>query len=352
MVGDRLFLLSNEGVEKEIVQALRVEDGQGAWTTTIGKVGNPKQQPNYPAARSTPTVDGDRLYALGSDGDLACLETATGKIVWRKNLRADFEGQPGTWAYAESPLIDGEQLICAPGGTNATVIALNKKTGEPIWKSAVPGGDQAAYASAVKADIGGVQQYIQFLQNGVVALEAKSGKFLWRYGRTAKGSPANIPTPVARDGFVYSAGGTSGGGLVKVTASQGEWTTEPVYFSAKLPTSIGGAVEIGGYLYGTTGQALLCVEFATGKVKWSDRSVGAASICYADGCLYLHSERGDLALVEANPEAYHELGRFSLPDQPERGASKAWSYPVVANGRLYVRDLGSLWCYQVGADGK
>jgi outer membrane protein assembly factor BamB len=347
VVGDRLYLLSNRGLDDEFVEALEVKDGQKAWSTRLGKVGNPDQQPSYPAARSTPTVDGDVLYAISSDGDLACLETATGKPRWQKSLRTDFGGRPGRWAYAESPLIDGDVLACTPGGKEATLVALDKKTGDVRWKCAVPGGDEAAYASVIVVEAGGVKQYVQFLQNGVVGVDAKTGKFLWRYDKTAQKSPANIPTPVAHEGSVYSATGLGGAGLVKLEVKGESVAAEPVYLTPKLPTSIGGAVQLGEYLYGTNTGGLVCAEFATGKVKWQDRCVGPGAVCCADGCLYVHGENGEAALVEATPDAYHEKGRFTPPGQPNRGQSKAWAYPVVANGRLYLRDLGVLWCYDV-----
>ncbi len=347
VVGERLYLLTNKGMEEEFVRALEVKDGKQAWSTRIGKVGNPNQEPSYPAARSTPTVDGELLYALGSDGDLVCLERATGQVRWQKNLRTDFGGQPGIWAYAESPLIDGDVLVCTPGGAEATLVALNKRTGQLLWKSPVPGGDQAAYASAIVATVAGVRQYVQFLQKGLVGVDAKSGKFLWRYDKTAQGSPANIPTPVGRDNYIYSATGRGGGGLIKLNVNQNRAEPEQVYSSPRLPTAIGGAVLVGDYLYGTTSQALVCADFKTGDIKWTDRGVGAGSLCYADGRLYLHGESGELALVEATPEGYREKGRFIPPDQPDRGQSKAWAYPVVANGRFYIRDFGVLWCYDV-----
>lgn len=347
IVGDRIFVLSNEGVDNEFVQALNVSDGKQVWTTKIGKVGNPNQRPSYPAARSTPTVDGDSLYALGSDGDLVCMESSTGKIRWQKSVRKEFDGKPGTWAYSESPLVDGDVLVCTPGGSTATLVALKKASGDTIWKCAVPGGDEAAYSSAIIVATGGIKQYVQMVQKGLVGVDAKTGKLLWRYDRTAQKSPAVIPTPVADDGRIYSAASRAGGGLVKLKVDNGAVEAEEVYFSAKLPAGIGGAVKVGDFLYGTTGQGLLCVEFATGNVKWEDRAIGAASICYADGRLYLHGENGDVALVEATPDAYREKGRFTPPDQPNRGPSKAWAYPVVANGRLYIRDLDSLWCYEI-----
>lgn len=349
VVGDRLYLLSNQGLDNEFVQELDGKDGKRVWSQRIGKVGNPDQQPNYPAARSTPTVDGEWLFALGSDGDVACLERATGKVRWQKNLRKDYGGQPGTWAYSESPLIDGEAVVCTPGGGDATLVALNKKTGELVWKCAVPGGEQAAYTSALAIEVGGVRQYIQMLQKGLVGVEANTGKLLWRYDRTAKGSPAVIPTPVADGDFIYSAGARSGGGGVRLKVNGGTFEAEQAYYSPKLPTSVGGAVKVGESLYGTSAGALLCLEFTTGTVKWDDRSIGAAALCYADGRLYLHGENGEVALVEATPEAYREKGRFKPTDLPDHGASKSWAYPAVANARLYIRDLGTLWCYDIKA---
>ena len=348
VVGNRFYLVSNEGMEKEFVQALEVSDGKRAWSTPIGKVG-PNEGPQYPGARSTPTVDGDSIYALGSDGDLVCLETSSGRIKWNKNLRGDFGGKPGKWAYAESPLIDGDVLVCTPGGSEATLVALNKKTGAVMWKSAVPGGDQAGYASIVKMDFGGAKQYVQFLEKGVAGVSAKDGKFLWRYDKTGQGSPANIPTPLAEDGYVYSGAGRSGGGLIKLKPKDGAFEVEEVIFTPKLPTAIGGAVKIGDHFYGTAGQALLCAEFKTGKLKWEERSVAPGSLCYADQRLYIHGENGDVALVEATPEGYREKGRFTPPGQPERARTKAWSYPVVANGRLFIHDLGTLWAYDIKA---
>jgi outer membrane protein assembly factor BamB len=346
VVGDKVYLMGNQGTDDEFVQALDVADGKQIWRTRVGKVG-PNKGPQYPGSRSTPTVDSALTFALGSDGDLACLDTGTGKMRWQKNLRTDFGGQPGNWAYAESPLIDGDTLVCTPGGADATILALNKQSGDVIWKSALPEADQAAYASAIVVEAPGGRQYVQFLQKGLVGVDAKTGKSLWRYDKTAKGSPANIPTPVAHDTFVYSGAGRSGGGLVNLKATQEGTSAEEVYFTPKLPTSIGGAVFVDGYLYGTNSQGLLCANFANGEVKWQERGVGAGSVCYADGRLYVHGEKGDVALVEATPQEYREKGRFSLPEQPERGKSQAWAYPVVANGRLYTRDLGVLWCYDI-----
>ena len=351
VVGDRIYLISNEGMENEFALALSTKDGSRVWSTKLGGVGNPKQNPSYPASRTTPTVDGKYLYALGSDGDLVCLESANGKERWRKSLRADFDGKPGVWAYSESPLIDGDALICTPGGSNATMVALNKNTGATIWKCALPEGGDASYACPIAFESGGVKQYVQFLQKGLIGVEAKTGKLLWRYERSAQGSPAVIITPLADGDYIYSGAFRAGGALVKPVKQAGDFTTEEIYFDNKLPVGLGGVVKVGNYLYGSTGQGVICVDFKTGEIKWEERGIGPSSWLVADGRLYLHAERGDVALLEPTPEAYREKGRFSPPDQPTRlnQMEKAWAYPVIAAGRLYLRDQNSLWCYDIKA---
>jgi outer membrane protein assembly factor BamB len=352
VVGRRIYLMSNRGMENEFVQALSTDDGKPVWTTRVGNVGNPNQNPPYAKARSTPTVDGDYIYALGSDGDLACLEARTGKIRWQKNVRQEFGGQPGEWAYAESPLVDGDLVVVTPGGTEATLAALNKKTGDVIWKSAVPGAADACYASATIMEVGGVKQYVQFLKVGVIGVDAKTGKFLWKFDKTAETRMGgNIPTPVAYHEYVYSASGMTGGGMAKISSTGGTFSAESVYFGKKMPAAIGGVVPVGDYLYGTGSQTLNCVELKTGTVKWEERCVGPGSICYADGRLYLHGENNEVALVEATPDGFHEKGHFTPPNPPTKRQERAWAYPVVANGRLYIRDLGTLWCYDVKGSG-
>jgi outer membrane protein assembly factor BamB len=351
VAGGRIYLVSNKGLDDEFVQARRVKDGEPVWTTSIGKVGPNTPAYPFPGSRSTPTVDGAFLYALGSDGDLVCLKASDGTKVWHKNLRTDFGGQPGQWAYSESPLVDGDLVVCTPGGKDATLVALDKRKGSEIWKSAVPGGDKAAYASIIVVEIGGLKQYVQFLGDGLVGLDAKDGRFMWRYGKTGA-TPANIPTPVAGGSYVYSASGMAGGGLVKLKLAKDVITADPVYFHKNLPTSIGGSILLDQFLYGTNGRGLMCVEYTTGKEKWQEMGVGAGAVCYADGRIYVHGEdTGAVALVEATPLGYLEKGLFTPPDQPDHGKSKAWTYPVVANGRLYLRDMGVMWCYDIKDSG-
>jgi outer membrane protein assembly factor BamB len=357
IIGDRIYLMTSTK-EEESVAALDVKDGKQVWSTKIGKVGKNSGFAQYPGTRSTPTADGERLYVLGSDGDLACVERDKGKVVWAKNLKKDVDGQPGTWAYSESVLIDGDVLVCTPGGKTATMLALNKKDGSVIWKCAAKDGDPAAYASPIIAEVGKVKQYVQFVEGGVIGVDAKTGKLLWRYDRT-KDPNANIPTPVFHDDCVFTSTSRNGSGLNRIKVDKDDVASEEVYFNKTALNSIGGVVRVGDYLYGTNARGeLVCMEFKTGKVKWQHASVGSASLCYADGMLYVRGQGGfglgggeppttATALVEATPEEYKEKGRIELTDH---GKLPAWPHPVVANGRLYLRDQGVLVCYDIKAE--
>ena len=343
VVGEQLFVISNQGNEKEEVIALSTINGNKLWSTTIGKVGT-NQGPQYPGARATPTVSGDSVYALGSDGDLVCLDTKHGEKKWAKNLKTDFGGLAGMWAYTESPLIDGDVLICSPGGATATVVALNKSTGVPIWKSPIAEGDAASYSSPIITSVDGVKQYVLFLGKGVVGLKADTGELLWRYTKTSD-AQANIATPIVKGNYVYSAASRVGGGLVQVTGTQSE--PREIYFAKSLPAGMGGSVLIDGNLFGSIGATMACVDYLTGAIKWQDRGIGSASVCFADGRLYLHSDKNEIAMIEASTEGYKPLGNCTPPGTMDHGNAKAWTHPVISNGRLYIRDQGDIWCYDV-----
>jgi outer membrane protein assembly factor BamB len=336
--------------KSEVVWALAEADGKELWSTPIAPK-NPAVAANV-GPRCTPAVDGDRVYALGVSGDLVCLDAATGKKRWHKNLARDFHGHMMShWGYSESPLVDGDKLICTPGGRDATLIALNKKTGATLWKAQVPQGDGASYASAIAADLDGQRQYIQFLGRGMVGVAAKDGKFLWRYDHAAN-FVANCTTPVYHDGEAFGTSAyNKGAGLVKLVREGNRVEPKEVYFSGKLRNHHGGVVLVDGYLYGAHGgnrenrfYALVCLEFDTGKVMWQSHDAGKGSPAYADGCLYYRNEGGPMLLVEATPKGYVERGRFEPPD---RSKLPAWSHPAIANGKLYLRDQGVLLCYDV-----
>jgi len=242
------------------------------------------------------------------------------------------------------------------------MVALKKSSGEVVWKFASPEADDAAYSSAIIVETEGVKQYVQLLAKGLVGVDAKTGKQLWRYTGIINDIP-NIPTPVSRNDVVYGATAKGGGGFVRLKRAGSGVEAAEVYANAKLPTAIGGSVEVNGYLYGTNSGGIMCVEVPSGEVKWQAKGVGVGSLCYADGRLYVHAENppGEVALVEATPESYKEHGRFTPPNGPNSrvvdnngkgkkvGAGKTWAYPTIANGRLYIRDWNCLWCYDVKA---
>ena len=330
--------------EEEVLWALDTSNGKEIWSTRLGAADQSIGYPEGP--RCTPTVDGALLYALGPGGDLVCLETATGKEVWRKNFKKDFSGKMMSgWGYSESPLVDGDQLICTPGGAKGTLAALNKKTGQLLWRTADI-TDNASYASVVHAQIEGVWQYVQLTDASVFGVSADGHK-LWRAERA--GRTAVIPTPICHDNFVYVTSGYGVGcNLFKITAESGGFKAEQVYANKVMVNHHGAVVLVGEHLYGySDGKGWVCQNFKTGEMVWSEKEkLGKGSLTYADGHLYLRSEAGPgtVALIEATPSGYKETGRF---DQPDRSDKNSWPHPVISNGRLYIRDQDLLLCYDV-----
>jgi outer membrane protein assembly factor BamB len=342
VVGGKVYVQTTKD-KAEFALCLDETNGKEVWTTPIGEVGPNRGLP-YPGTRSSPTVDGDRVYCLSSAGQLNCL-ALDGKPKWKKDLVKDFGGTVGTdkmsWAYSESVLVDGDLVICTPGGKDAAVAALNKTTGEVVWKCALPAEEGAEYSSVMPVESGGVKQYVTFLRKGLVGVDAKTGKLLWQYGKIIDPG-ANILTPVVYQDKVFASTSRGGGALLEL---KGAAEPKEVYFEKKIASSIGGAVLIDGHLYGTNTNGMYCVEFATGKEKWLEGPIGGASLCFADGRLYVRRfENGDVVLVEPNAKEYVEKGRVK---QPDRSKVAAWPHPVVANGGLYVRDQDTLVCWDV-----
>lgn len=333
----KVFLIGSKG-QDEVVFALSLEDGSPIWNRRLGDVA----QVGYAGSRCTPTIDGDELYAISSKGDLACMNVSNGNVKWTKDLKDDFGGSFGGWGYAESPLIDGDYLICTPGGDSATMVCLNKSDGSTVWKSSINGSGAAAYSSVIPVKVGNGKQYVNFLSHGLVGVDAKTGKLAWTYKKSANGT-ANCSTAVAQAGVVFSASGYgTGGGAVKATAKS---ATE-LYFAKEFKSHHGGFVLIGNYVYGTNDQSLLCMDFKSGKIVWSNHCIGKGSITAVDGMLIVRSEQGPVALVTATQKGYELRGKF---DQPERSNENAWAYPVVADGVLLLRDQEKMFAYDVKA---
>jgi len=337
--GDRIFV---QGLRsgQSIVSVLSRADGRGLWSKAIGPAGGGGGQ--GPGPRGTPTVDGDRVYVLTEGGDLACLRAADGTSIWQRNILREFSGRNISWDISESPLVDGNHVIVTPGGRGAGIVALDKMTGRTVWVSKEL-SDEAGYASAIVADVGGVRTIMTLTGEAAVGVRATDGKLMWRYTPVANRT-ANITTPVYQDNKVfYSSAYGTGGALLALQAEGGEVRAKEVYFTRDLQNHHGGVVVVNGYLYGFSNSILTCLEFATGKMMWRHRSVGKGSIAYADGHLYVLGEDNVMGLVEAAPSAYVEKGRFTIPDQ----GWPSWAHPVVSGGRLYLRNQGILTAYDI-----
>jgi outer membrane protein assembly factor BamB len=329
------------------VVLLNEADGKVLWTQKIGLAGAPGWG-DFEGPRSTPALDGDTVFALGQYGDLACLQTSNGTVQWKKNFKNDFGASLPEWGFSESPLVDGSQVVVTPGGSGGAMVALNKETGAILWR-AKEFTDPAHYSSIIVADIDGVRQYIQLTERSVVGVAAKDGKLLWRAAR--RGSTAVIPTPVYNDHHVYVTSGYGiGCHLFRVSSAGGKFSAEEVYANKVMVNHHGGVVRLGNYVYGfSDSKGWTCQDFLKGEAAWQEKGVlGKGSIVYADGRLYLRTEegKGTVALIEATPAGFKEKGRF---DQPNRIDRQTWAHPVVANGRLYLRDNDILLCYDVKA---
>lgn len=341
-VADGMVFTMGNVKTSETVTALDLETGKVVWQQ---KTGGASKLQMGDGPRGTPTYDEGRVYSLGGNGDLACLDAKTGKQAWRKNILQEFGGNNIQWGISESVLIDGDKLICTPGGSTGTIVALNKKSGKPIWRCTVPGKPRAGYSSAIIAEVGKVRQYIQFVHTGVVGVGVDKGEFLWGNDDSANDT-ANCSSPVYMDGMVFSASGYGkGGAMVKLAAKGKKIDARHAYHTNKMESHHGGLVLLDGHIYGSSDPGVVrCLELETGKVKWESRSVGKGSLTCADGYLYVRSEQGPLALVEASPSGYNETGRFN---QPDRSGAQAWAHPVVAHGKLFIRDQDLLLVYDI-----
>lgn len=353
IVGDRLYIMGADD-NNDFVLALDVGKGEKVWSTPIGA---DVQNPYGSGPRGTPTVDGDRVYAISPGGELVCLKTDTGKKVWAASLIGMGGGRPN-WNYSESPLVDGEQVICTPGGSRGTMAALNKKTGQVLWRSKGL-TDPAGYSSAVPVTVGGVRQYVQLTMKGVAGVAAKDGRLLWYYPNK-KYKVAVIPSPIVHDNYVYAAAGYSAGAvLLKLTPDSNGTKAKQLYNEDAMrlmDNKHEGVVRVGDYVYGWSdnGKAWLCQEMKTGKEMWRSKKLGPGSLTCADGQLYCYSEHdGTMVLIDASPEGWKEKGRFTIPQHSKatppsrRPSDRVWTYPVIANGRLYLRDQELIFCYQV-----
>jgi outer membrane protein assembly factor BamB len=341
IVGTRLFTMGARQ-ESEQVICLDATTGKELWATSLG----PVYENNWgDGPRSTPTVDGDHLYALSATGILACLNIKDGTEVWKVDVVKSLGGELQGWGYTESVLIDGDHVICTPGGQQGTMAALHKKTGAVVWQSSKLKGP-AQYSSPIRIEVNGQPQYAQLLMNKVVGIAPKDGALLWE--TSFPGRVAVIPTLLFHDNSVYAtAGYGTGCQMIKLDGAE----PEVVYEEKSITNHHGGVIVVDGKIYGHSDKGgWTCQDFLTGKIEWQDESLGKGTCTYAAGHLICVDENdGTVVLATAKPDKWQEISRFKLAPQTSirKKEGRIWSHPVVVNGRLYLRDQDLIFCYNV-----
>jgi hypothetical protein len=304
---------------------------------------------NYPSARTTPTIDGDRLYLMSGLGRLACHEAKTGKPIWHVDTLEKFKGRNIRWGIAESPLIDGEKVICTPGGQDATMVALNKMTGATIWTT--KGLSQAsAYCSPILVERGGTRLLLTMVEKSIIGVDADSGKVQWTVPHEVSYDIQAV-SPAYKDGLVYVTNGYRHGSHGFQLSPDGT-SVEKKWSEKSLDVHHGGVVLVDGNIHGAaTNGTWSCLDLATGKVEFTDRSdgserlVGKGSVIYVDGMLYGYGEKGDVGLIRIKPDGYELVGSFKI----RKGSKEHWAHPAISDGRLYIRHSEVLMCYDIKA---
>lgn len=349
IVGERLYIMGERN-DEELLLCLDSSTGEELWSVSIQAEQSAEYNDGWGGGpRGTPTVDGDRVYAVGATGKLVCVRASDGSPVWSKNL-ADLGGTMPKWGYSESPLIHGERLLYTPGGKQGAIVALNKNTGELLWQTADL-TDDAHYSSIVVMQHAGKTTGVQLLVSQLVGFDIETGEVLW--SAPWPGRVAVIPTPIVSGDTVYATAGYGCGCmLVKL---DNEFKPEVLYDNKVMSNHHGGVILLDGHVYGhSDGKGWTCQELATGESVWRERDVlDKGSIAYADGRFYcLGEESGELALIEATTEGWKEQGKFKLEPQSELRSPRGriWTHPVIADGKLYLRDQQLLYCYDVKAE--
>jgi outer membrane protein assembly factor BamB len=340
VAGDQLILFHRVGA-REVVEGLNAADGKERWKFSyptgyrddFGKGNGP---------RSTPLVAGGRVYTLGAEGRMHCLELETGKMVWERSLNEDYHVRKGFFGVATSPLLESDLVLVNAGGKGAGIVALDKDTGREVWKAT---DDEASYSSPVAATVDGTRSVFFFTRDGLVALDPLTGAVRFRkHWRSRLNASVNAATPLVCDGHVFlTASYGTGAILLRVRKDSVDevWHSDDV-----LSAHYGTPVPQGDVLYGFDGRQeegprLRCADWKTGKVRWTREDFGCGSIVLADGNLIVLTEAGDLVLVEATPSAYHEKARAAVLSGPCRAQL------ALADGRLYGRGDRKLVCWNL-----
>ena len=336
-----------DGDAHVFVFALNEKTGEEIWRYNNGMGWTDKE--TYPGQRSTPTVDGERLYAFSAIGRIACLEAATGKEIWTRDLQKEYDVELPKWAFAESPFIDGNKVILWVGGKKAAVVALDKMTGEPVWTTP-PTGLTGNYCTMTPFDHGGQRIYVNMNKKGLLAVNGNTGRELFYIKHETLQGDIMATTSYFFDGKLFITSGYGiGARLFKLNVSGETITPELIWSNNNFDNQLGGVVVKDGYVYGSThnykkGRNWMCIKLEDGSAAWEDPGVFIGPVTCADGMLYCISEKeGEVALVKATPEKYEEVSRFTLPE----GVGMYWAHPVVVNKKLFIRHGCVLYCFDV-----
>lgn len=337
--------------EKGFAFALDAKTGNLKWKQELGKE-EAQDRGNYP--RGSITVDGDKLYLIRSIGQIHCLSATDGKVLWQKDFTTDFNGKlMSGWGFSESPLVDGNLVICTPGGSDGAMVALDKNTGALVWRSK-EWTDNAGYSSPIVADVDGIRQYIQQAAKGVAGISAKDGKLLWKVD-APNYKTAVIPTPIYNDHIVYVTSGYGAGCRSFRLSKEGNGIkVDSIYANRNIVNQHGGVVLMDGYIYGhSDNSGWTCQNLKTGERAWNQRNregVVRGSVVGVDGHLILLDERsGAFASIVASPEGWKETGIMNLPERTkiQTQDNMVWAHPVIAGGKLFLRDHDLLFCFDL-----
>jgi outer membrane protein assembly factor BamB len=293
--------------------------------------------------RTTPTWDDGRLYALGATGELRCLDAKTGAVSWGKNILTDNQAQNLSWAMAASPLVVDDKVIVIPGGSGGkSVVAYNKLTGAPVWRSQ---DDRAAYVSPMLVTLAGRRQILVVTASRVFGLAPENGALLWSQSwDTDMGINVSQPIVVDKNRFFISSGYGKGASLVEVTGAGNSFTARNIWENINMKNKFNSSVLHEGYVYGLDEGILTCLDVNTGARKWKGGRYGYGQVILASGHLIVMSDTGELALVKASPTEYSEVARFSALQ------GQTWNYPAIAGGRLFVRNANEMAAYKIAAE--
>ncbi|MGI9065091.1 MAG: PQQ-binding-like beta-propeller repeat protein [Pyrinomonadaceae bacterium] len=325
---------------QEVVTAYDLATGRELWKQGWNAV---YSDSTGDGPRATPTWDAGRLYALGATGELRCLDARTGAVVWGRNILSDNQASNLSWAMAASPLVVDDKVIVLPGGTSGkSVVAYNKMTGAPVWKSQ---SDTQAYVSPMLVTLAGRRQIVVVSSSRAIGLVPEDGSLLWSYTwDTDMGINVSQPIMVDKNRFFISAGYGKGAALVEVTGSGSSLSARTVWENINMKNKFNSSVLHEGYVYGLDEGILTCLDVNTGVRKWKGGRYGYGQVILASGNLIVSSDNGELALVKATPQQYSEVARFAAIE------GKTWNYPAIAGGKLLVRNANEMAAYNIAAN--